>query len=97
MIPELWKNRSCHCIEIEEPSYYSLRQIYSARMVLFGIVDVFLLTVFCGTMIIGLHMEFTKLLVQFFTAMLVAACICFGTLCNRYITDETVTIILCVL
>lgn len=97
IIPELWKNRSCHCMEIEESSYYSLKQIYSARMVLFGIVDVFLLTVFCGTMTIGLHIEFSRLLVQFLMPMLVTACICFGTLCNKYISDETVAIILCIL
>ena len=97
IIPELWKNRSCNCMEIEEASYYSLRQIYSARMVLFGIVDVFLLTVFCGTMTIGLYIEFTRLLIQFIMPMLVAACICFGTLCSKYIIDETIAIILCVL
>lgn len=97
IMPELWKNRSCHCMEIEEASYYSLRQIYAARMVLFGIVDVLLLTVFCGTMTMGLHMEFTRLLVQFLLPMLVTACICFGTLCSKYIMDETFAIILCVL
>lgn len=97
IIPELWKNRSCHCMEVEEASYYSLRQIYSARMVLFGIVDVFLLTVFCGTMTIGRHIEFTRLLVQFFLPMLVTACICFGTLCSKHIMDETAAIILCIL
>lgn len=97
IIPELWKNRSCHCMEIEESSYYSLRQIYSARMVLFGTVDVFLLTVFCGTMTIGMHIEFTRLLVQFLMPMLVTACICFGTLCSKYIMDETIAIILCIL
>lgn len=97
IIPELWKNRSCCCMEIEESSYYSLRQIYSARMVLFGIVDVLLLTAFCGTMTIGLNIEFTKLLVQFLLPMLVTACICFGTLCSKHIMDETVAIILCIL
>lgn len=97
MIPELWKNRSCHCMEIEEASYYSLRQIYAARMVLFGIVDVFLLTVFCGAVTIGQHIEFTRLIVQFLMPMLVTACICFGTLCSRFIMDETIAIILCVL
>lgn len=97
IIPELWKNRSCHCMEIEESSYYSLRQIYSARMVLFGTVDVFLLTVFCGTMTIGMHIEFMRLLVQFLLPMLVTACICFGTLCSKYIMDETIAIILCIL
>ena len=97
IIPEFWKNRSCHCMEIEESSYYSLRQIYSARMVLFGIVDILLLTIFCVTMTIGLHVEFTRLLVQFLLPMLVTACICFGTLCSKHIVNETTAIILCVL
>lgn len=97
IIPELWKNRSCRCMEIEETSYYSLRQIYAARMVLFGIVDVSLITLFCATMVMGYHMEFTGLLVQFLLPMLVAACICFGTLCSRRIVSETMAVILCVL
>lgn len=96
IIPELWKNRSCRCMEIEESSYYSLRQIYAARMVLFGIVDILLLTVFCGTVTAGLHIEFTKLLIQFLLPMLVTACICFGTLCSKYIINESAAIILCV-
>lgn len=60
MISELWKNRSCHSMEIEQAAYYSLRQIYVARMVLFGLVDVFLLIAFCNIMTIGLRIEFTK-------------------------------------
>ena len=96
IIPEFWKNRSYHCMEIEESSYYSLRQIYAARMVLFGIVDTLLLTVFCGIMTMGLNIGFTKLLVQFLLPMLVTACICFGTLCSKSAISETVAIILCV-
>lgn len=97
IIPELWKNRSCRCMEIEEASYYSLRQIYASRMVLFGLADVFMLTVFCTMAAIGFHMEVTGLLVQFLLPMLVTSCICFGTLCSKYIVDETTAIILCVL
>ncbi len=97
IIPEFWKNRSCRCMEIEEASYYSLRQVYAARMVLFGIADLLLLTVFCGTMTMGLHIEFTRLLVQFLLPMLVAACICFGMLCSKYMVNETVAIISCIL
>lgn len=41
IIPELWKNRSCECMEIEAASYYSLKQVYAARMLLFGVTDVF--------------------------------------------------------
>lgn len=97
IIPEFWKNRSCRCMEIEEASYYSLRQVYAARMVLFGIADLLLLTVFCGTMTMGLNIEFTRLLVQFLLPMLVAACICFGMLCSKYMVNETVAIISCIL
>lgn len=97
IIPELWKNRSSHCMEIEEASYYSLRQIYAARMVLFGIVDVSLLSIFCATMVMGYQMDVMELLVQFLLPMLVAACICFGTLCSRHIVNEAMAVILCVL
>ena len=41
IIPELWKNRSCECMEIEATSYYSLKQVYATRMLLFGVTDVF--------------------------------------------------------
>lgn len=44
VLPELWKNRSSGALEIECTAYYSLRQIYAARMVLFGLVDLALLT-----------------------------------------------------
>ncbi|MHC1723876.1 MAG: hypothetical protein AB9836_11820 [Aminipila sp.] len=95
IIPEFWRNRSCRCMEIEESSYYSLRQIYAARMVLFGIVDILLLTVFCATITVELHFDLTKLLVQFLLPMIVTACICFGTLCSKYILNELVAIALC--
>lgn len=97
IIPEFWKNRSSHSMEIEHSSYYSLRQIYAARMVLFGAADTLLLTGFCGTATWGLHMEFTRLLSQFLLPMLVTACICFGTLCSRHITNEAAAIFLCVI
>lgn len=97
IIPELWKNRTCQSMEIEEASFYSLKQIYAARMVLFGAVDMLLLTAFCGTMTLGLHLEFMQLLVQFLLPMLVTACICFGTLCSRRNVNENAAIFLCIL
>ena len=48
IIPELWKNRSCECMEIEAASYYSLKQVYAARMLLFGVTDILLITLFLG-------------------------------------------------
>lgn len=97
IIPEFWKSRSCQCMEIEEASYYSLRQIYAARMVLFGIVDTVLLTLFCMIATFSLHMAISKLLVQFILPMLVTACICFGTLCSKQILNETIAVFFCIL
>lgn len=95
IIPELWKNRTYQAMEIEAVSYYSLRQIYAARMLLFGIVDIALLTLFCGLTAITMHILFSQLLVQFLFPMTVTAAICFGILCSKYSFRETTAIMLC--
>lgn len=97
IIPELWKNRTYGCMEIEAVTYYSLRQVYAARMLLFGITDVFLLTIFCGTASVGLHYDLSHLLVQFLFPLAVTACICFGILCSRRCLSETTAILLCII
>lgn len=97
IIPELWKSRTCQCIEIEASSYYSLRQIYAARMLLFGIVDMLLITVFCRMASITLHFTLSELLIQFLFPMVVTACICFGILCSKYSFSEVVAVSLCII
>lgn len=95
IIPEIWKNRTCQAMEIEAVSYYSLRQIYSARMLLFGIVDIMLVTFFCGLSSAVWHIAFWQLLVQFILPMTVTSCICFGILCSKYVFSETFAIMMC--
>lgn len=97
IIPEFWKNISCDCMQVEAACLYSLRQIYAARMFLFGIVDVFLISLFC--VIIGKSIPFTlpEILVQFLFPAVAAACICFGTLCSRRPVNEGTSIIFCLL
>lgn len=97
IIPELWKNRSCGCMEIEAASYYSLKQVYAARMLLFGIADISLITLFLGTASVGLHFELSELVIQFLLPLCVTACICFGSLCSKYVFGEAVAIILCII
>lgn len=97
IIPELWKNRSCECTEIEAASYYSLKQVYAARMLLFGVADIFLITLFLGGALAGLHYELSELVVQFLFPLCVTACICFGILCSKHSFSETVAIVLCVI
>lgn len=84
-------------MEIEASSYYSLRQIYAARMLLFGIVDTLLITVFCQVAAWGLGFKFTELLIQFLFPMSVTACICFTTLCSKHSLNEAAAIVLCII
>lgn len=82
LIPELWRNRTDQAMEVEAAAYYSLRQIYAARMLLFGIADVFMITVFLAGASMTLKLALTELLIQFLFPMTVTACICFGFLCG---------------
>lgn len=96
IIPELWKNRLYGCMEIEAASYYTLRQIYAARMLLFGMADILMLTLFCGAASAGLRVGMSQLLIQFLFPLCVTAGICFGLLCSRYFLSETAAVVGCI-
>lgn len=95
VIPELWKNRACCCMEIETAAFYSLRQIYAARILLFGIADLVLLSVFCMVLYGQLSLTFAEILVQFLFPMTVTAWICFKNLCNPYVQNEVTAAMAC--
>ncbi len=95
IIPEFWKNRSYGCMQVEGTCLYSLRQIYAARMLLFGIVDVFILTCFCSILQGTFGITIETVLTQFVFPMLVAACICFATLCSKHLVNEAAAMFLC--
>ena len=97
IIPEFWKNKSYDCMQIEGTCLYSLRQIYTARMIWFGMVDMFILTCFCMTIRGKLGLATVELFIQFLFPMLVAACICFGTLCSTIPANEGTAILFCLL
>lgn len=95
IIPEFWKNQACQCLEIEAASYYSLRQVYAARSLLFGIADILMITVFCAGASVSLQISLSALLTQFLFPMTVTACICFGVLCGSRRIPETAAVGLC--
>ena len=97
IIPEFWKNKSCNCMQIEGTCLYSLRQIYTARMIWFSMVDMFILTCFCIAIRGKLGLATVELFVQFLFPLLVAACICFGTLCSTIPANEGTAILFCLL
>lgn len=95
IIPEFWKSQTYQSMEIESVSYYSLRQIYSARILLFGIVDIVLITFFCWFSFAALDVTLSQILVQFIFPMVVTACICFGMLCSKHPFSETIAVMMC--
>ena len=87
-IPELWKNRSSDSMEIEGAAYFSIRQIYAARMLTFAIVDGLLLGIFTAVLSLTVRVMTGEILIQFFLPMIVTCCICFRTLYSRFISSE---------
>lgn len=88
MIPELWKNRSYNSVEIEGAARFSLRQIYTARMLTFAVVDTIFFSVFAGVITMTVSVSIVNMIVQFFLPMTVTCCICFRCLCSRYASSE---------
>ncbi len=88
LIPELWKNRSHESMEIEGTAYFSLRQIYAARMLLFAMADILMLSLFFGIVSVSVQITIKEVLVQFFLPFNVTCCICFRLLYSRWVNSE---------
>lgn len=83
LVPECAKNRTYDCLEIECTTYYSLRHIYAARLLLFGLVDIVLITGFCCAAAWIYALPFFTLLTQFLLPLTVTAGLCFAILADR--------------
>ncbi len=96
MIPELWRNREHDSTQVEAACFYSLRQVYAARITLFCIVDVALLTLF--SLSLGrMGLSLTEVISQFLLPVTVTACICFSLLCGKLNFNETVSLLACLI
>lgn len=96
LLPELWKNRNVNALEIESVSFYSLRQIYSARILAFAFVDCLLLGAFALPILMTGKMLVEELIIQFFLPFIVSCCICFRVLYSNRIGSEIFALFLCV-
>lgn len=86
ILPELWKNDTNRSFEVESAALFNLQKIVAARILLFSMVDLVLLTAFFTVSVTFLGISFMDLIVQFLIPMLVTCCIClrmFGGKCNR--------------
>ncbi len=95
LIPELWKNRRSNAVEVEGTTLYSIRQICGARLVLFGMADLCLLTVFfLGVWCTG-RISVQEFVVQFLVPFQAAGCICFRLLYSRKAGSELAALLAC--
>ena len=83
VIPEFWKNRSSKAMEVEGAAYFSIRQIYSARLLVFSMVDGLFLAFFTVALSMTGRVIIGEMIVHFFLPMIVTCCICFRCLYSR--------------
>lgn len=95
IIPELWKNYSSTSTEIEGSTFYSLSQIYSARLLLFAAIDVLLLSLFFSAAALSRIRMTVNFIIDFFIPFNITCCICFRTLCSPKAVTETLAVSLC--
>lgn len=96
LLPELWKNRNANALEIESVSYYSLRQIYSARILAFALVDFLLICAFTLLVVLTGIVFAEEMMIQFFLPYIVTCCICFRVLSSNRMGSEAFALSLCV-
>ncbi len=95
ILPELWKNRSFDAMEVEGTTFYTIRQVYAARLTLFAGIDLLLLTAFfCGATFFT-RITLWDLMIQFLLPFNVACCICFRSLYGGRNQSEALCILLC--
>lgn len=97
VLPELWKNRITDAMEVEGTAYYSLRQVYSARLVWFVLVDSVMLSAFGMAAVRSGRLMVEEIMIQFLLPLTVTCCICFRTLYSRRTGIERFSVFLCVL
>lgn len=95
VVPEIWKNRSTNAMEVEGAAFYSIREIYAARMILFAMVDFVLLSLFFLAAAYTAKITLWELIIQFFVPFHVACCICFRLVYSRRGNSQILAVFLC--
>lgn len=94
IIPEIWKNKRFSAVEIEKAAFYSLRQICAARLLLFAIIDIAMMTIFFVFAFSTLRSDVYKLIINFLIPFNVSCCISFRLLYSKWLDMEYVAVVL---
>lgn len=95
IVPEIWKNRNYGAMEVEGTTFYTIRQIYAARLTLFAGVDLLLLTVFFLSVSFPSRMTLWDIMLQFVLPFNVTCCICLRNLYGVRNFSESLSVLMC--
>lgn len=96
VIPEFWKNREFNSMEIEDTTFFSLKEIYASRLILFGVVDVVLISLYCLISSYTFNLSLVFLMVHFIFPLCITAIICLLTLSNTRHFGQSIAIFVCI-
>lgn len=96
LLPELWKNQSADAMEVEGTAFYSLREVYAARIFLFALVDFLLLCTFSVATVASGKVLVEEIIVEFFLPCVVTCNICFRTLYSRRVDTRAIALLFCI-
>lgn len=95
LIPEIWKNHRFSAMEIEGACFYSLRQICAAKILLFAIADLVMITVFFTATFYTAQVSVYEMAVNFLIPFNISSCFCFRLLCSRKQDMEYIAVLGC--
>lgn len=97
LIPELWKNIRTQSTEIENVAYFTLRKVYASRLIIFGMTDLILLSLFLVITFMTIKIPIFDVLIQFLVPFNFSCCICFTILCSNRFKSEYLALSLCLI
>jgi len=95
LVPELWKNKEHKCVEIENSTFYSIRQIYTARLLVIGLVDVLIVTPFVLLLRKATGLGVNEIVIFFLIPMIATSAMVLILLSINKIHSQWITIVLC--
>ncbi|WPC44016.1 hypothetical protein [Clostridium sp. JS66] len=97
-IPELWKNISAGAFEVENTTYFDLRKLYFARLLLVGMLDLIIATILVIAAVNIIKFSIYEAVIYFFVPFNFTSCICFSLLCRKKrLCSEVLALGICII
>lgn len=96
LMPELWRDKNTDKSELVNTCFYSLEHLYAVKIIIFGIYDLMILTIFFIIATFTAKITFYMIVVHFLLPLVITACICFYFLTKNDSYNYLTTLCLCI-